>query len=173
MPEDTVIVFIAGHGVNDRADYLFLPTDAKFEGRAWAGDRILPWVEVERVVSSTRGRRYLFIDTCHSANAYYAKLGNESYYADIVAFASAGVDEQALEFAQLQHGVFTYAFLDGLSGHADHNGDKVIRVSELGRYLTARTKTLIYQHSPGFKGKLPIPETYRGRDATDHVLAHL
>jgi WD40 repeat protein len=173
MPEDTVIVFIAGHGVNDRADYLFLPTDAKFEGSGWAGDRILPWVELERIVHSTRGRRYLFIDTCHSANAYYSKLGNAAYYADIVAFASAGVDEQALELPQLQHGLFTYAVLDGLGGHADHNGDELIRVSELARYLTERTKTLINEHFPEFKGILPVPETYRGRDAADHVLAHL
>ncbi|MGI9522548.1 MAG: Ig-like domain-containing protein [Hyphomicrobiaceae bacterium] len=173
MPEDTVIVFIAGHGVNDRADYLFLPTDAKFEGRGWAGDRILPWVELERIIHSTRGRRYLFVDTCHSANAYHAKLGNAAFYADIVAFASAGVDEQALELTQLQHGLFTYAVLDGLGGHADRNGDELIRVSELGQYLTERTKTLINEHYPEFKGQLPVPETYRGRDAADHVLAHL
>jgi len=173
MPEDTVIVFIAGHGVNDRADYLFLPTDAKFEGRGWAGDRILPWVELERIIHSTRGRRYLFVDTCHSANAYHAKLGNAAFYADIVTFASAGVDEQALELPQLQHGLFTYAVLDGLGGHADRNGDELIRVSELGQYLTERTKTLINEHYPEFKGILPVPETYRGRDAADHVLAHL
>ena len=173
MPEDTVIVFIAGHGVNDRADYLFLPTDAKLEGSGWAGDRILPWVELERIIHSSRGRRYLFIDTCHSANAYYAKLGNAAYYADIVAFASAGVDEQALELPQLQHGLFTYAVVDGLGGDADRNGDDLIRVSELGRYLTERTKTLINEHFPEFKGKLPVPEAYRGRDAVDHVLAHL
>jgi WD40 repeat protein len=173
MPEDTVVVFIAGHGVNDRADYLFLPTDAKFEGRGWAGDRILPWVELERIINSTRGRRYLFIDTCHSANAYYAKLGNEAYYADVVAFASAGVDEQALELSQLQHGLFTYAVVDGLGGRADRNGDELITVKEMGRHLTEYTRALINQHLPEFKGKLPNPETYRGRDAADHILAHL
>ncbi len=63
--------------------------------------------------------------------------------------------------------------VDGLGGRADRNGDELITVKEMGRHLTEYTKALINQHLPEFKGKLPNPETYRGRDAADHILAHL
>lgn len=170
---DTVVVFIAGHGINDGADYLFLPSDTTPEGSGWRGSSVIPWVELERIVFGTKGRRYLFVDTCHAAGAYNAKLGNSAYHADIVAFTSAGVDEEAVELSAIAQGVFTYSIVDGLAGAADRDGDKLIRVEEMGLYLRERTKALIDKHWPDFPGKRPVPEFHKGRDAGNHVLTRL
>ena len=46
----------------------------------------------------TKGRRFMFVDTCHAAGAYNAKLGNEAYHNDITAFTATGQDEEALVY---------------------------------------------------------------------------
>ncbi len=170
---DTVVVFVAGHGVNDRADYLFMPTDASRDGQGWSGDSVVPWVELERIVSGTRGRRLLFVDTCHSAGAYNAKLGNAAYHNDITAFTATGIDESALEIKALKQGLFTYAIMKGLAGEADEGGDKLVRVEELGAFLKKKTGVLIDEHLKNYNKKRPVPVLHKGRDAEDHVLARL
>jgi hypothetical protein len=41
---DTVLVFIAGHGLNDGPNYRFLATNAEWEGSALRGSTVVPWV---------------------------------------------------------------------------------------------------------------------------------
>jgi len=57
--------------------------------------------------------------------------------------SSAGGAEYAMESDVWKNGLFTYAFLSGLSGMAaDLNKDGVIRVSEIRAYVNARVKDL-------------------------------
>jgi hypothetical protein len=43
-PEDTVILFLAGHGVNEGADYLFMPEDAQRTGSGqWRPSSVVRW----------------------------------------------------------------------------------------------------------------------------------
>jgi uncharacterized caspase-like protein len=63
---DTVLVFIAGHGFNDGPNYRFLATNAEWEGSALRGSTVVPWYALQEAVEAAKGRRILFIDTCHS-----------------------------------------------------------------------------------------------------------
>jgi WD40 repeat protein/uncharacterized caspase-like protein len=73
----------------------------------------------------------------------------ESLYADlrrgsgaVVIAAAAGV-EQAAERSDLEHGVFTYALLEGMKNPAaDTNGDGEVQVSELLRFVQRRVREL-------------------------------
>ena len=148
---DTVVVFLAGHGDNDGSDYVFLPTDAKATGGKWVRDTVVPWSALLEALAQTPGRRFLFVDTCHSANAFNFRLMKDTADADIVAYSATNREQDALEFEQLGHGVFTYALLQGLRGEADTNGDRVIRVFELGNFLSERvTKLTDGQQTPDF-----------------------
>ncbi|MFY9877529.1 MAG: hypothetical protein WAL20_18105, partial [Rhodomicrobium sp.] len=62
---------------------------------------------IEEAVDGAKGRRLLFIDTCHSAGAYNERLGNAAYYANILAYSSARWDQEALESEVFKHGLFT------------------------------------------------------------------
>ena len=73
-------------------------------------------------MEATKGRRMLFLDTCHSGNAYSPKLGNTAYHANIITYASARFDQEALEDANLGHGLFTYAVAEGLDGKGELGG---------------------------------------------------
>jgi Caspase domain/WD domain, G-beta repeat/WD40-like Beta Propeller Repeat len=98
---DTVLLFIAGHGVNDGADYRFLATNAeRTTSGALRGSTVVPWQTLQGSMEATKGRRVLFLDTCHSGNAYSAKLGNSAYHANIITYASARFDQEALDGCQ-------------------------------------------------------------------------
>jgi WD40 repeat protein/uncharacterized caspase-like protein len=177
---DTLVVFTAGHGLNDGFDYLFLTTDATRQGSGFDGSSVLPWTELERIVFGTKGRRFLFVDTCHSAGAFNVKLGREALYNDVTAFTATGQDEEAIELTALQQGVFTYTLRRALMEEralAAERSERVVRVSTLAQFLQTKTDQLISQHWPTFeqdKGqRRPSPKVYRARDAVDHVLTTL
>jgi len=177
---DTLVLFMAGHGVNDGIDYLFLASDAIRQGKGYDGATVVPWAILESTVFGTKGERYLFVDTCRSAGAFNAKLGNEAYHNDVTAFTATGQDESSVELSALQQGVFTYAIAQGLgpeaklAAGADH---KVVRASDLAKFLANKASSLIDEHWPDFEAQQkthkPIPHLYQARDAEDHVLTRL
>ncbi|HSR81422.1 MAG TPA: hypothetical protein VLL28_11640 [Hyphomicrobiaceae bacterium] len=111
---DTVILCIAGHGVNEGPSYRFLPTDATWMDGALRGSTTVPWQVLQERVEAAKGRRLLFVDTCHSGNAYNQRLGNAAYHANIIVYTSARFDQEVLEDPVLGHGLFTY--VEGLAG---------------------------------------------------------
>ena len=65
--DDTALIFLAGHGVNEAGSgqYLFLPRDIDLTRLSQTG---LSATELQRVLSSPPSRALLFLDTCHSGN---------------------------------------------------------------------------------------------------------
>jgi uncharacterized caspase-like protein len=48
----------------------------------------------------------------------------------------------AIESPSVEHGYFTLAIVEGLSGKADYNHDGVVQFDELDLYVTDRVKVL-------------------------------
>jgi hypothetical protein len=141
--QDTVIVFLASHGLSDAAgNYYFFPRDAALEDvravpRSTSGTlgSLLPWTAFFDALRNTAGRRVLIVDTCQARNIEgtfdarsLAKRSASSQFA--LALASQG-GEESQEYAAGKHGLFTWALLDGLSGGADANGDRRLSITEL------------------------------------------
>ncbi len=165
-PNDTVAVFLAGHGVNDGPNYRFISTDASGTGGKIRPSSVVPWHWIEETIDQAKGRRLLFIDTCHSAGAYNERLGNKAYYANILAYSSARWDQEALESAQFKHGLFTEALVEALSGKADTEHRGRVDTAQLNDYLQKRVpelaKLLKREQNPQF---------FKGRDAETYTLA--
>jgi hypothetical protein len=144
QPEDTVILFLAGHGVNEGADYLFMPEDAQLmpDGR-WRPSTIMQWPVLQHAVQNAQGRRIMFVDTCHSSGAFSPRLVKDAFDSNIVMFAATDRDTLAQERSELGHGVFTYALNQGLEGKAAAawNGG-AINVFELGAFVSSEVKRL-------------------------------
>ncbi len=149
-PEDTLVVFAAGHGIRSAAnEYWFLTSNAT-QAKPYSGinratlESLVTWDKLHA------SRRVLLIDTCHAGTAFEGARGERG----IAAFRQEEVDA-ALErssglyifaatsddaFAREQegNGIFTRAILDGLSGAADEGsfGDKdgYVGVSELMQF---------------------------------------
>jgi hypothetical protein len=163
---DTVLLFIAGHGINDGADYRFLATNAeRTSSGALRGSTVVPWQTLQGSMEGTKGRRVLFLDTCHSGNAYSAKLGNSAYHANIITYASARFDQEALEDAKLGHGLFTYAVAEGLAGKGVPADKREITTKGLADFVIKRVDEL----AKDMKGSQEA-QYFRGRDAEDYVL---
>ncbi|MDX2201574.1 MAG: caspase family protein [Hyphomicrobiaceae bacterium] len=163
--KDTVVMFVAGHGINEGANYRFLPTDAELSSGRLRASTVVPWVNFQEAVETAKGRRILFLDTCHSGNSYNQRLSNESYAANIVVYSAARWDQTALEIPGLGHGLFTYAVVEGINGAAKApTGD--VKTESLRSFLASRVPALAKQlnHEQD-------PQYFRGRDAQDYVLA--
>jgi uncharacterized caspase-like protein len=113
-----------------------------------------------------KGRRLLFVDTCHSGNAYNQRLANASFHENVIAYSATRWDQLALENASLGHGLFTYAVVEGIEGAADNAGKREIRARQLYDYVVGRVAKLAEE----VKGT-QSPQYFTGRDAEDYVLS--
>ena len=165
---DTAMMFVSGHGVNDGPNYRFVPTDAALARAASCGpSSVVPWYAFQEALTGANGRRILFLDTCHAANAFNPRLLGDSYEANIMVYSSARWDQLAREDGRLDggHGLFTYALVEGVNGEA-RDGAGEVRAEGLRVFLKSRVGELA--------AKLPAaqePQYFRARDAENYVLA--
>jgi uncharacterized caspase-like protein len=124
---DTVIVFLASHGLSDsQGNYFFVPRDAKrtdidtlLDGGALPEvSSLVGWHDVSEAMRNTAGRRLLIVDTCqarqiagHFEHSPLIKRSASSRLAFIL--ASKG-NEESQEYEAGRHGLFTYGLLQGL-----------------------------------------------------------
>ncbi len=141
-PDDTIVLFLAGHGVNDGPDYLFLPTDAKAERGRWDRSTVVNWEALQAAIETSKGRRVMLVDTCHSGNAFNARLLKDAADASIAVYAATDAETLAQERPALGHGVFTYAVIEGLKGGADLSHDRFIEAQELSTYVSGTVRKL-------------------------------
>jgi hypothetical protein len=166
---DTVMLFLAGHGINEGPTYRFVPTDAsRGEDGALRPSTLVPWYAFQDAIEIAKGARILFLDTCHSANAYNPRILNESVHANIVVYTAARWDQEAneAEFRGEGHGLFTMAVVEGVHGSA-RTKEGEVRVEALRNYIRERVKNLVSQ----FQKADQEPQFYRGRDADNYLLA--
>ena len=164
---DTVVVFVAGHGVNEGPNYRFLPTDAaKHSTEGFLSASVIPWYAFQEAIESAKGRRILFLDTCHAGNSYNQRLSNDSYETNVIVYSAARWDQEALERLDLGHGLFTYAVVEGIAGKAaKRDSGRQITTMALRDFLVERVADLASK-----LGHQQEPQYFRGRDAPDYVL---
>jgi len=139
-PDDLLWAHFACHGklVNGR------PLLVTYETRApTLARRALPLADVEKQMRDSKARRLvLTLDACHTgvemgrdiADAEFIK--NAYDLAEGFALIAASTAQQvAQEWAEKQHGVFTYYLLEGLSGRADRANRHFVTVSDLTTHV--------------------------------------
>jgi hypothetical protein len=159
-PDDLLLVFLASHGGPDpfaQQNLYFLAHDTEIGKMAETG---LAMKDLQSLIQqNVRAKRVvLLIDTCHSAGLTESPrdltrgLGNNlvNQYAERFLYAEEGravitssdVNETAAEGSRWGggHGVFTYWLLEGLQGQADANGDQLVTVGELFRFVRQRVR---------------------------------
>jgi uncharacterized caspase-like protein len=137
LPRDTVIIFLAGHGINQGPNYMFLGTDAMAnDAGILAPATVISWRDLDEILENSRGQRILLVDTCHAGNAYNARLIKDAADDKIAVLAATDVETLAREEPELGHGVFTYSLLRGLDGSADSERDGQVQIGELSEFTT-------------------------------------
>lgn len=158
-PEDTIILFLAGHGVNDGADYLFLPGDARREKDRWVAGSVVSWRTLQSVIETAQGRRIMLVDTCRAGNAFNPRLVKDAGDASIAVFAATDGETVAQERRDLGHGVFTYSVLQGVGGAADFVRDREVNAGELSKFV-AETVSAMTKGKQNPVAYLPQPADF-------------
>ena len=149
-PEDTIIVFAAGHGVRaDSGEYYYLTPDATVEDPYFGVERS----QLESLVTWDRlaaQKRVMLIDTCHSGTvlsdgARGSAVGTfQQEEVDTAAgeglYILAASSNEGLAREREGNGLFTRALVDGLDGEADKDGNGVVDIEELMDYTSERVK---------------------------------
>lgn len=137
-PDDTIFVYMAGHGsvVND--DYYFIPHDCRVDHLP---DTSVALTAIKRLFDECRSRRvFLWLDFCHSGGILARRLPAPAQPAhsdhDVidrtlrvvqgqgkVIFAACTSAQSAYENAMVGHGLFTAALLAGLKEDAAQAGE--------------------------------------------------
>jgi uncharacterized caspase-like protein len=129
-PDDTLVVFLAGHGVVQGQRYYFIPPEFRRREDSLEKDvssQGLPGDVLADAVSQIAARhRLLIFDTCASGGVLSITRKKEDPFAfrgaieqlgrkeGTFVIAASGVREEAQESGSLGHGVLTYALLAGV-----------------------------------------------------------
>lgn len=174
-PEDMLVFYYAGHGVmsdpvTGSSEFYMAPTDITqlYGNEALLKSHGIAASEIQEYSKNIMAQKQLFVlDACQSGGAteMLAMRGaaEEKAIAQLARstgtfwLTASGSEQFATEFAELGHGVFTYALLEGLNGKADQGAkDKKITVQELSAFLNDRVPELTQIH----KGQAQYPSSY-------------
>jgi uncharacterized caspase-like protein len=134
---DAVFCFFSGHGINGH----FLPIDSD------GYQNSLAYEEVKERLQSCKAKQKLYVaDACYSGSLLssrtsltqsvemlYGKLNETS--GGTAFLLSSKKEEYSLESEGLRQGIFSHFLIKGLKGDADSNGDNIVSVSELYKYV--------------------------------------
>lgn len=153
-PADRVIFYFSGHGLPDS----FVP----YDGKPGATQTYLAHRAIKQAFLTSGATTKLCIaDACLSGSmtrpvavrpsrAVISDLPQSGNVAMLLASRST---ESAIEASQLAGGAFTHYLLAGLTGRADQNGDRVVTIRELHRYVSPRVRAVTRgRQAPVFYG---------------------
>jgi hypothetical protein len=145
-PNDTFLMYLAGHGVRAEPDdrFLFLPQDVE-DASSWEALRKVAVTDETLVslVSRIRARNgFLFIDTCFAGQVTIDALANLGHETGRFMLAASSSVQEALDSYDGKNGVFAYAVAEALAGRAARDDRGVITALALGEYVSRRVSEL-------------------------------
>jgi uncharacterized caspase-like protein len=151
-PNDTVIIYYAGHGAPEGNETYWVTYDADINDLFSSA---LNNNVVADMLSRIQAKRLItLLDACYSAATVSRTNSTRATPIEIpwdkftgagrVTIAASNGKQQSLEDEQLKHGVFTYHLIAGLQGKADGQGgqarDGVVDLDEMWNYVKDRVK---------------------------------
>ncbi|MCA9238989.1 MAG: caspase family protein [Planctomycetales bacterium] len=152
-PQDSVVIFYSGHGVELHGETYLVPKDFK---RDEAAETAIPASWLHEQLRSCRAKaKFLILDSCHSGGvATQEKALRSSEIASALdvenvegcfVLASCRSNELSYEWRERRNGVFTYWLCRALEGGADEDGDLNVTGDEVYSYVHERVKTCAKQ----------------------------
>jgi hypothetical protein len=151
-PDDLLFVHFACHGKLVDGEPMLITRETRAPTLA---RRALPLSDVERQMRESEARRLvLTLDACHTGVEIGRDLADPEFIrnayelAEGFALIAASTAQQiAQEWAEEEHGVFTYYLLEGLSGQADHDDKNFVTVGDLSLHVLNGLKHWNVEHA--------------------------
>lgn len=134
-PDDVLIFFFSGHGLNGGMCVYNTRTS----------NTLLTYRDLSRIFKHSKARTKLILaDTCHSGSGRIEKKNNSDTAAlknqNIILFLSSRTNEKSIENHGAKSGLFTHFLIQGFRGKADKNGDRAISAREIYDYVTSNVQ---------------------------------
>ncbi|MCB0665615.1 MAG: caspase family protein [Saprospiraceae bacterium] len=144
---DAVFCFFSGHGINGH----FLPIDSDGYRNS------LAYEEVKERLQACKAKQKLYVaDACYSGSLLstrtaltqsvemlYSKLNETT--GGTAFLLSSKKEEYSLESEGLRQGIFSHFLIKGLKGEADTDGDQIVSVTELYKYVYSTVRSYTKQ----------------------------
>lgn len=141
--QDTLVLFLAGHGTLDSKGYHFLmsPGQPDLDGQTLA-----QWLR-----EFPAQKQFVILDTCHAgavsdemAASFAVNQQRLARGSGVYMLAACRSEQSALELPSLQHGLLTYSLLEGLKS-APPNSRQQVTVSGLVYFVCSQVPDLCRQ----------------------------
>ena len=158
-PDDVVLIFLAGHGLQDRqtGTYYFVPHNASADNLVYNGLPMPSFEEAVRRLQTNVDKVVLWLDTCHSGAmsrssrgvntgedlAAALKQAEGRYILSASKPGEESLEDEAFRFPDSKrgHGAFTFSLMRGLKGEAaDSSG--VVWLSDLLSHVSKEVPRL-------------------------------
>lgn len=124
QPEDTVVIYLAGHGLARDGDYRFIPYELRITDTAAVVRQALSGTRLRELLSRLPADTLIVLDTCDAGAALPGSRGDDIFatkeqlartveLSGRAFLVATGPKNLALE-GYGQHGYFTYALLEGM-----------------------------------------------------------
>jgi WD40 repeat protein len=145
-PDDTVMVFLSGHGLQTGGKYYFAPWGIFVND---IPGTCLEWSAILDALGKVYAKKLLFTDACFSGAKLGARQATGGELAElarrragIVMLSSSQADELSFEDKEVKQGAFTVALVEAFNGKADVDADNKITLPELALYVPKRVSGL-------------------------------
>ena len=174
-PEDQLLIAFSGHGVMVEGKSYLCPSDTNLKDINSIVSR--DWV-FELLEKCKAKQKVFIIDACRNeltfggnrasdgAKALEDPIGADTH--GFILIASCDKKQQSWEHPDIQHGVFTHYFAEGLSGAAADE-DGYISIMGLFHYTSSRTKKYVFREF----NEVQVPTFRQGGEMTDFCLARV
>ncbi|MBR4103388.1 MAG: caspase family protein, partial [Thermoguttaceae bacterium] len=154
-PDSTVVIALSGHGFEtENGDAAFCPedVDAKFDGEKVVVNKesaILIKEIAKELEADDAGFKLLIVDACRNPIATARSASGARSFSRVadpegVAFLQSCASGQvSYEHPDLNGGVFTHYFTEGLKGAADLDGDGGFTFNDVCDYAKSQTKRFV------------------------------
>lgn len=152
-PGDRVILYFSGHGLPDS----FVPYDAR------PGDpqKLLTYRAIKEAFHESSATTKLCIaDACLSGGMTQQQTSRRTIAkhvsdgSNVAMMLASRSTQSAIEDGRLAGGAFTYFMLKGLRGQGDLDGDRIVTIRELHRYVAPQVKSRTRgRQTPVFYGR--------------------
>ena len=154
-PDDTLVIFLAGHGESSASGgYVFLPWDFE-RGAAGPAGQGLNETRLQAMLRQSPTKTLLLIDTCEAGSAEdlvagaYRRLNGLTQHVLIGASRKAELAREGYQ----GHGVFTAALLETLGRKPEDAGDKTLTVVDLSAFVD-KSVARISRSLPGYQQRV-------------------
>lgn len=181
-PEDTVVIFLAGHGKTDfQGNYHLITADTDLKGLDNEQDERISnsftWKDLHNSLDQYRGKKIVIVDTCEAGSVLKKstinlnKLEKDIHDVHAVIFSGSSYQEAGVETSE--GGLFTQAIISSIQNKDNYIGNNMTMVTlgdSVKNLLPEMTKGILREQYRGLK---KLDQENSGMDALSSILENV